>query len=163
MKKLVLKVLEGIMRMVKLTVRRIITWEPLFNVARKRANRKMLVEYTMQKGAVELDNSGHKILKLERPEGLSNKGYNIHVDYELVCHVDDKTGKVYFPEGAIKNNYELVTHVRKILRNLSKGGLKLNESFREYFETKDSDDTKYDRNYDSNIDTHLCAVGWQIL
>lgn len=158
MKKIVLKLLEGIVR----SMRKILVWEPFYNVFRKKANRKMLVEYTMRKGAVELDGSGYHVLKLERPEGLSNKGYNIYVDDELVCHVDDKTGKVYFPEGAIKNNYELVTHVRKILRNLSKGGLRLNESFREYFEMKDNDESRYDRSYESNISSHLTAIGWQI-
>lgn len=161
MKNSVLRVLEGMLDLVRKLVRKIVTWEPLYNTARRRVSRKTLVEFTMQKGAVELDGSGYHVLKLERPEGISDKGYNIHVDDELVCHVDDKTGKVCFPEGAIKNNYELVTHVRKILRNLSKGGLKLNESFREYFETKDSDDSKYD-NYESNINTHLSAVGWSI-
>lgn len=162
MKKMIMKVLEGILNLLRKSLRQVVAWEPLYNVARKRANRKVLVEYTLQKGAIELDGSGYHVLKLERPEGISDKGYNIHVDDELVCHVDDKTGKVYFPEGAIKNNYELVTHVRKILRNLSKGGLRLNVSFREYFETKDNDDNRYDRSYESNIDRHLCAVGWQI-
>ena len=162
MKKMIVKVLEGILNLVRKSVRKIVTWQPLYNVARKRANRKMLVEYTMQKGAVELDGSGYKMLKLERPEGLSDKGYNIYVDDILVSHIDNASGKVYFPENAIKNNYELVDHNRRILRNLSKGGLKLNESFREYFENKDSDESRYDRSFESNIHTHLSAVGWQI-
>ena len=157
----VLRILDAVVKMVKLSIRKVIAWEPLYRATRKRASRKTLVEYSMQKGAIELDGSGYHVLKLERPEGLSDKGYNIYVDDELVCHIDDKSGKVYFPEGAIKNNYEMVTHIRKILRNLSKGGLKLNESFREYFETKDSDESKYD-NYESNINTHLSAVGWNI-
>lgn len=159
MKNLVLKVLEGILKL----VRKVISWEPLYNTFRKRASRKALVEYTMQKGAVELDGSGYNVLKLERPQGSSSNGYRILIDNELICAVDDKTGKVRFTENTIKNHYELVEHVRRILRNLSKGGLKLNESFREYFETKDMNDSKYDRSYESNIDTHLCAVGWQIL
>ena len=161
MKKL-MKVLEGIMKMVKLTVRRIVTWEPLINVARKRASRKVLVEYSMQKGAVELDGSGYKVLKLERPEGSSSNGYRILVDDILVCTIDDKNGKVRFTENAIRNYYELIEHIRQVLRNLSRGGFKLNDSFREYFETKDMNDSKYDRSYESNIDTHLCSVGWQI-
>lgn len=162
MKKMIMKILEGTLNLVRRLVRRIVSWEPLYNVARKRANRKMLVEYTMQKGAVELDNSGHKVLKLERLEGSSSNGYKIMVDDILVCHIEDKSGKVYFPESAVKYNYELVDHTRKILRNLSKGGLKLNESFREYFEEKDNDDSRYDRNFESNISRHLSAVGWQI-
>ena len=163
MKNLVVKILEGILNLVRRSVRQIIAWQPLYNVARKRANRKMLVEYSMQKGAIELDGSGYHVLKLERPEGLSKNGYRIFVDDELICVVDDATGKVSFTESSIKNRYELVEHVRRILRNLSKGGLKLSDSFREYFETKDSDESRYDRSYESNIDTHLCAVGWSII
>ena len=160
--KALLKVLDTVAKFVKLTVRKLIAWEPLFNVTRKRASRKTLVEYSMQKGAIELDGSGYHILKLERPQGLSSNGYKILIDNKLVCEINDEHGKVYFPESTVKNNYELVEHVRKILRNLSKGGLKLNESFREYFESKDSDESRYDRSYESNIQSHLAAVGWQI-
>ena len=160
--KALLKVLDTVAKFVKLTVRKLIAWEPLFNVTRKRASRKTLVEYSMQKGAIELDGSGHHILKLERPQGLSNNGYSILVDNILICHINDVSGKVYFPESVIRNNYDLVEHIRRTLRNLSKGGLKLNESFREYFESKDSDESRYDRSYESNIETHLSAVGWGI-
>lgn len=162
MKKMIMKILEGTLNLVRRLVRRIVSWEPFYNTFRKRASRKTLVEYTMQKGAIELDGSGYRVLKLERPEGLSDKGFNIFVDNIHVCHINNESGKVYFPESAVKNNYELVDHTRKILRNLSKGGLRLNESFREYFEMKDNDDSRYDRNYESNIETHLSAIGWQI-
>ena len=116
----------------------------------------------MQKGAIELDGSGHSILKLERPQGDSSNGYRILIDNTLVCEIKDGDGKVYFPESVIRNNYELVEHVRKVLRNLSKGGLRLNESFREYFDSKDSDESRYDRSFESNIETHLSAIGWSI-
>ena len=162
MKKWVLKVSEGILNLVRKIVRQIIVWQPLYNTFRKRINRKTLVEYTFQKGAVELDGSGYHVLKLERPEGSSDNGFKIYVDDTLVCGIDNTSGKVYFPENVVRNHYELVEHTRKILRNLSRGGLKLNESFRTYFEEKDLDDTRYDRNFESNIDRHLCAVGWQI-
>lgn len=162
MKKSVLRVLEGMLNLVRKLVRKIVTWEPFYNIARKKVSRKTLVEYSLQKGAVELDGSGYHVLKLERPEGLSNKGYNIYIDNEIICHIENESGKVYFPESAVKNNYELVTHVRRILRNLSKGGLKLNESFKAYFEEKDNDELRYDRSYESNISRHLEAVGWQI-
>ena len=160
--KALLKVLDTVAKFVKLTVRKLIAWEPLFNVTRKRASRKTLVEYSMQKGAIELDGSGYHVLKLERPQGSSENGYKILVDNITVCEISDYSGKVYFPESAIKNNYKLVEHVRIILRNLSKGGLSLNDSFRTYFEEKDMDDSRYDRNFESNISTHLSAIGWQI-
>ena len=162
MKRMLAKVLEGIMNLVRKSVRQIITWHPLYNTFRKRVSRKTLVEYTFQKGAVELDGSGYKVLKLERPEGSSSNGYKILVDDILVCAVDDKFGKVSFTENVIKNKYELVDHTRRILRNLSKGGLKLNDSFREYFETSEKENPRYERNFESNIDTRLSAVGWQI-
>lgn len=162
MKTMIMKLFEGILNLVRKSMRNIIAWEPLYNVFRKKANRKMLVEYTLQKGAIELDGSGHYILKLERPQGSSENGYRIFIDNTLVCEIKDGDGKVYFPESVIKNDYELVEHVRRILRNLSKGGLKLNESFRTYFEEKDSDESRYDRSYESNIQSHLAAVGWQI-
>ena len=158
----VLRILDGIVRMVKMTVRKIIAWEPLYRVTRKRASRKTLVEYTLQKGAIELDGSGYNVLKLERPEGSSKNGYRILVDNILICSIDGIFGKVNFTENAIKNHYELVEHVRKVLRNLSKGGLRLKDSFQTYFEEKDNDESRYDRNFESNIDTHLSAVGWQI-
>lgn len=143
-------------------MRKVITWQPLYNTARRRVSRKTLVEFTMQKGAVELDGSGYHVLKLERPEGLSENGYRILVDDKLICAVDNETGKVRFTEDAIKNNYELVEHTRRILQNLSKGGLKLNESFGMYFEETENNDSRYDRNFESNIETHLAAVGWEI-
>ena len=158
MKNLVLKVLEVILKL----VRKVISWEPLYNTFRKRASRKALVEYTMQKGAVELDGSGYKVLKLERPEGSSENGFNILVDNTLICTIDNTTGRVSFTENCIKNNYELVLQVRRILQNLSRGGLKINDTFNQYFEEKEAADSRYDNNYESNIDTHLSAVGWQI-
>ena len=162
MKNLMLRVLEGMLNLVRKLVRKIVTWEPLYNTARRRISRKTLVEFTMQKGAVELDGSGYHVLKLERPDGLSKNGYRIFIDDILVCSIDGSFGKVSFTEYAIKNHYNLVDHVRRILRNLSKGGLRLKDSFQTYFETKDSDESLYDRSYESNIDTHLCAVGWEI-
>ena len=150
------------MRMVKLNVRKIIAWEPLFNVTRRRASRKTLVEYCLQKGAIELDGSGYNLLTLKRELGSTESDFEIIIDDIKVCVINKVDGKVNFTENAIKNNYELVEHTRRILRNLSRGGLKLNESFNEYFETKDNDDSKYDRSYESNISTHLSAVGWQI-
>ena len=153
-----LRVLDAVVKMVKLSVRKIIAWEPLYNVTRKRASRKTLVEYTMQKGAIELDGSGYSLIKLERELGSNNSDFEIIVDDIKICKIDKNSGRVYFSENAIKNNYELVEHARRILRNLSKGGLKLNDSFKEYFESKDS----YDNTYESNISTHLSAVGWQI-
>ena len=153
-----LRVLDAAVKMVKLSVRKIIAWEPLYNVTRKRASRKTLVEYTMQKGAIELDGSGYSLIKLERELGSNNSDFEIIVDDIKICKIDKNSGRVYFSENAIKNNYELVEHARRILRNLSKGGLKLNDSFKEYFESKDS----YDNTYESNISTHLSAVGWQI-
>lgn len=161
MKKLVLRVFERIMSLVRRLMRRIIAWDPLYNTAKKRMNRKSLVEYSLQKGAIELDGSGYHVLKLERPEGLSKNGYRILVDDILICSIDGSFGKVSFTECAIKNHYDLVNHVRGILRNLSRGGLRLKDSFQTYFEEKDSDDRTYD-NYESNIHTHLTAIGWQI-
>ena len=162
MKKIIAKLLEGILNLVRKSMRNVIAWDPFYNVFRKRANRKMLVEYTMQKGAIELDGSGYSILKLERALGSSNSDFEIKIDNITICVISRIDGKVNFTEDAVKNNYNLVENVRRILRNLSRGGLKLNESFNEYFETKDNDDSKYDRTYESNIDTHLSAVGWQI-
>lgn len=162
MKNMITKLSEGIFNLVRKIIRRIVTWEPLINVARKRASRKVLVECTFQKGAVELDGYGYRVLKLERPQGSSENGYRILVDDILICTIDNEFGKVKFTENSIKNHYELVDHARRILRNLSKGGHKLNESFREYFEEKDSDESRYDRSYESNIQSHLAAVGWQI-
>lgn len=160
MKKNIISTLfEGVLKV----VRKILSWEPFYNVFRKRASRKALVEYTMQKGAIELDGSGYHVLKLERPEGLSKNGFNILVDNTLICTIDNTTGRVSFTENCIKNNYELVEQVRRILRNLSRGGLKLNDSFNQYFEEKEAADSRYDCNYESNISTHLSAVGWSIL
>ena len=162
MKKWVLKVSEGLLNLVRRIMRKVISWDPFYNTARKRMNRKALVEYSLQKGAIELDGSGYRVLKLERPEGLSKNGYKIYIDNILVCRVENETGKVYFPENVIKNNYDLIEHVRKILRNLSKGGLNLGDSFRTYFEEKDNEESYYDRSYESNIDRHLTGIGWQI-
>ena len=162
MKKMIMKVLEGIMNLVRRGMRQVIAWQPLYNTFRKRVNRKTLVEYTMQKGAIELDGSGYNIIELRRELGSNKSDFEIKVDDITVCKIDNASGKVYFTESAIKNNYELVEHIRRILRNLSKGGLKLNESFNEYFEEKDSNESRYDRSYESNIDSHLSAVGWQI-
>ena len=160
--KTLLKLLDGILNLVRKSIRQVIAWQPLYNTFRKRASRKTLVEYTMQKGAIELDGSGYSILKLERELGSNESDFEIKIDNIRVCIVGRRDGKVYFNENVIKNHYELVEHVRKILRNLSKGGLKLNESFNEYFEMKDSDDSRYDRSYESNISTHLSSVGWSI-
>lgn len=162
MKKIIAKLLEGILNLVRKSMRRFIAWDPFYNTARKRMSRKSLVEYSMQKGAIELDGSGYKILKLERELGSSNSDFDIIIDDIKICTINKVDGKVRFSEDVIKNHYDLIEHVRRILRNLSKGGLKLNESFKEYFETKDNDDSKYDRSYESNISTHLSAVGWQI-
>ena len=158
MKKIITKLLEGIVR----SMRKFLVWEPFYNVFRKRANRKMLVEYTMQKGAVELDGSGYRVLKLERKLGSTESDFEIIIDDIKVCVISRTDGKVSFTETAIKNHYDLIEHVRSILRNMSRGGLKLNESFNEYFIAKDNDDSHYDRNYESNIERHLSAIGWQI-
>lgn len=153
------RILDGIMRMVKITFRKIVNWEPLYRAIVKKSSRKVLVEYCMQRGAIQLDGSGYSRLKLERPEGLSENGYRISVDDILVCSIDDKSGKVRFTENAIRNYYDLIEQARVILRNMSRGGLKLNESFRSYFETKDIEDFG---EYQSNAEKHMCGISWAI-
>ena len=160
--KTLLRILDAVVKMVKLNIRKIIAWEPLYRVTRRRASRKTLVEYSMQKGAIELDGSGFKVLKLERPEGLSRNGFRIYIDDILICNVDSTSGKVGFTENSVKNYYELVNRVRKILRNVSKGGLRIKDAFETYFEENESNDPRYDRSFESNVETRMTAVGWQI-
>lgn len=162
MKNSVLRVLEGMLNLVRKLVRKIVTWEPLFRTLSKKAkDNKKVVDLNFTKTACELDKSGHHVIKLET--GLDDtKDFSIIIDDILVAKVSKIRDKVYFTENAVKHNYELVEVVRNLLRRISKYG-KLNNLLNDYFEISEKENPRYDRSYESNIETHLSAVGWQIL